>query len=65
MERAQIPLYLDLDRADLAVAVYADIIAGNPGDPVLENLLKSKDAKMRTSAARTLGLTGSPTRSRR
>jgi HEAT repeat protein len=59
MERAQIPLYLDLDRADLAAAVYTDIIAGHPGDPVLNNLLASKDVKMRTNAARTMGLTGS------
>lgn len=60
MERAQIPLYLHLDRSDLAAAVYADIIAGHPDDPVLANLLKDKDAKIRTSAARTLGLTNRP-----
>jgi len=59
MERAQIPLYLQLDRADLASAVYADIIAGHPGDSVLNHLLKSTDAKIRTNAARTMGLTGS------
>jgi len=32
MERAQIPLYLHLQRSDLAAAVYADIVAGHPGD---------------------------------
>lgn len=60
MERAQIPLYLHLDRSDLAAAVYGDILAGHPDDPVLANLLKDKDAKIRTSAARTLGLTNKP-----
>jgi HEAT repeat protein len=59
MERAQIPLYLYLDQPDRAAAVYADIIAGHPGDSVLTDLLKDKDAKIRTNAARTLGLTGS------
>jgi HEAT repeat protein len=60
MERAQIPLYLRLERPELAAAVYADILAGHPGDPVLDELLKDKDAKIRTGTARTLGLTGSP-----
>jgi HEAT repeat protein len=60
MERAQIPIYLHLDRADLASAVYADILAGNPGDKVLYDLLKDKDAAIRTGAVRTLGLSGNP-----
>ena len=59
MERAQIPLYLHLQRSDLAAAVYADIVAGNPGDRVLEEQLKDKDAAIRTGALRTLGLKGS------
>jgi HEAT repeat protein len=58
MERAQIPLYLQLDQPDRAAAVYADIIAGHPGDSVLADLLQNKDVKIRTNAARTLGLTG-------
>jgi HEAT repeat protein len=58
MERAQIPLYLHLDRADLASAVYSDIMAGNSGDKVLYDLLKNKDAAIRTGAVRTLGLSG-------
>jgi HEAT repeat protein len=57
MERAQIPLYLHLQRSDLASAVYADIIAGHPGDRVLVDLLKDKDPKIRTRVVRTLGLT--------
>jgi HEAT repeat protein len=56
MERAQIPLYLHLQRSDLASAVYADIIAGHPGDQVLVDLLKDKDPKIRTRVVRTLGL---------
>lgn len=58
MERAQIPIYLHLDRADLASAVYSDILAGHPGDKVLVDLLKDKDASIRTGAVRTLGLSG-------
>jgi HEAT repeat protein len=60
MERAQIPIYLHLDRADLASAVYSDILAGNPGDKVLYDLLKDKDPAIRTGTVRTLGLTGNP-----
>jgi HEAT repeat protein len=56
MERAQIPLYLQLEKPDTAAAVYADIVVGNPGDPVLAHLLNDKDAKIRTNVARTLGL---------
>lgn len=60
MERAQIPIYLHLDRSDLASAVYSDIVTGHPGDQVLESLLKDKDAAIRTGAVRTLGLSGNP-----
>jgi HEAT repeat protein len=58
MERAQIPIYLHLDRADLASAVYSDILTGHPGDKVLIDLLKDKNAAIRTGAVRTLGLSG-------
>ncbi len=60
MERAQIPIYLHLDRSDLASAVYSDIQAGHPGDRVLDDLLKEKDPALRTGAVRTLGLSGDP-----
>jgi HEAT repeat protein len=60
LERAQIPLYLRLERADLASAVYADVLAGNPGDPVVYDTLRDKDPLMRTGAVRILGLTGKP-----
>jgi HEAT repeat protein len=60
MERAQIPLYLKLQRSDLAAAVYADIIAGHPGDQVLIDMLKDKDPKIRTRAVRTMGLAANP-----
>ena len=60
MERAQIPLYLRLERADLATAVYTDVLAGNPGDTVVFDLLKDKDTVFRTGAARILGLAGNP-----
>jgi HEAT repeat protein len=56
MERAQVPLYLHLERSDLAAAVYADIVAGNPGDHVLSDLLHDPDPKIRTRLVRTLGL---------
>ncbi len=60
MERAQIPLYLHLERADLASAVYADILVGNPGDSVVVDTLRDKDPLIRTGAARILGLMGKP-----
>jgi HEAT repeat protein len=56
MERAQIPLYLHLDEADRAAAVYADIATGHPGDRALVDLLGDKDPKIRTGVVRTLGL---------
>ena len=58
MERAQISIYLYLDRADLASAVYTDILAGNPGDRVVYDALQSKDVKVRAGAARVLALAG-------
>jgi HEAT repeat protein len=61
MERAQLPLYLHLDEADRAAAVFADIAAGHPGDRALFDLLDDKDPKIRTGVVRTLGLVATPT----
>ena len=60
MERAQIPLYLYMERADMASAVYADVVGGNPSDRVIYDLLQDKDTVIRTGAVRVLGLTGKP-----
>jgi HEAT repeat protein len=60
LECAQIPLYLHLERADLASAVYADILTGNPTATVVYDLLHDKDPKIRTGAVRILGLAGHP-----
>ena len=58
MERAQVRIYLDLERADLASVVYADILAGNPGDTVVFDLLHDKETVIRNGAVRILGLAG-------
>jgi HEAT repeat protein len=60
MERAQIPLYLRLDRTDKASAVYVDILAGHPGDTVVFDALQDKDPIIRVGAVRILGLAGKP-----
>jgi HEAT repeat protein len=60
MERAQIPLYLHMERADMASAVYADILTGSPTDSVVYDLLHDKDPQIRIGAVRILGLTGKP-----
>jgi HEAT repeat protein len=60
MERAQIPIYLHLERPDLASAVYADILGGSPNDSVVFDTLQDKDATIRTGAVRVLGLAGQP-----
>jgi HEAT repeat protein len=60
MERAQIVIYLHLERADLASAVYSDILRANPGDSVVADVLKDKDVVVRTGAVRVLGLEGKP-----
>jgi HEAT repeat protein len=60
MEKAQIPLYLYMDRADKASAVYTDIVTGHPGDTVVYDLLHDKDPIVRAGAARVLGLVGKP-----
>ena len=58
MERAQIPIYLHLERPDLASAVYTDILAGDPSDGVVFDVLKDRDPLIRTGAVRVLGLAG-------
>jgi HEAT repeat protein len=58
MERAQLPLYLHMEEASQAAAVYSDICAGHPDDSSLADLLGDKDAKFRTEVVRTLGLVG-------
>lgn len=60
LERAQIVVYLHLERADLASAVYADILRGSPGDSVVADTLQDKDPLIRTGAVRVLGLEGKP-----
>ena len=56
MERAQISLYIRMERADLAAAVYSDILTGHPGDTVVYDSLTDKDPIIRQGAVRTLGL---------
>jgi HEAT repeat protein len=60
LERAQIPLYLHLDRADLALAVYTDILKGSPNDTVVYDALHDKDPLIRTGAIRILGSAAKP-----
>jgi HEAT repeat protein len=60
LERAQIPLYIRLERADLAYAVYSDILTGSPNDTVVTDLLHNPDAAIRTGAVRILGLAAKP-----
>lgn len=60
LERAQIPLYLYMERADKACAVYVDILAGHPGDTVVDDTLHDKDPVIRSGAASILGLMGKP-----
>jgi len=60
MERAQIPLYLHLERADMASAVYGDILAGDPKNTVVYDLLNDPDPDIRAGAVRVLGLVASP-----
>ena len=60
LERAQIPIYLAMQRADLASAVFSDIENGNPGDSVLLDLAKDPEPAKRIGAIRVLGLVGDP-----
>src|SRR5262249_28760311 len=57
MERAQIPLYLKMNKADLATSVYSDILLGNPGDTIIFDSLKDPDGVVRAGAVRVLGVT--------
>jgi HEAT repeat protein len=60
LERAQIPIYLHLERPDLASVVYTDILAGSPGDTVVYDTLRDPDPTIRTGAVRILGLAAKP-----
>lgn len=60
MERAQLPLYLALERADLASAVESDILKGKADDRAIFDLTHNPDAVVRTGAARVLGLLNPP-----
>ena len=60
MERAQITIYIHLERADLAALVYNDILNGNPGDTILTDELADKDAKIRAGAVGIMALIHKP-----
>jgi HEAT repeat protein len=60
LERAQIPIYLHLERPDLASAVYADVLSGNSKDTVVFDLLRDPDPAMRAGAVRILGVAAKP-----
>ncbi len=60
LERAQIPLYLKMERADMASAVYTDILTGHPGDSVVYDALHNSDPLIRIGAVRILGLMAKP-----
>jgi HEAT repeat protein len=56
MERAQLPLYLYMGRADMASEVDTDLLAGDPHDSTAVDLLRDKDPVLRIGAAQVLGL---------
>jgi len=60
LESAQIPLYLRLQRPDLASAVYSDILTGKGDSQAVYPSLKDSDPSIRTGAVRVLGLAGQP-----
>ena len=60
MERAQVPLYLHMQRPDLASAVYSDILSGDPGDTAVFDTLQDPDPAIRLGAVRVLDLAGHP-----
>jgi len=60
MERAWILLYLRWDRADLAAAVYGDVLSGDPGDTSMYDLLHDPDADIRKHTVQVLGLVADP-----
>jgi HEAT repeat protein len=60
MERAQVPLYLRWDRADLASAVYGDVLTGDPADTTIYDLGRDPDKHVRKGAVQVLGLIADP-----
>jgi HEAT repeat protein len=60
MERAQVPLYLQWDRADLASAVYGDVLTGDPDDTTVFTLQQNPDKDIRKRAVQVLGLVADP-----
>ncbi len=60
LERAQIPLYLHMDRADMGTAVYNDVLAGDPQDGTVSHLLHDPDPAVRAGAVHILGLLSKP-----
>jgi HEAT repeat protein len=63
MERAQIPIYLLMDHVDsanMASAVYTDVLLGDPTDTSVFNLLRSPDKILRKGAVGVLGLAADP-----
>lgn len=60
MERSQIRLYLQMERADLASVVYQDILAGSPNDSVILDIVNDPTPLIRSGAVRVLGLTEKP-----
>jgi HEAT repeat protein len=58
MEKAQVPLYLKLQRPDLTSAVYSDILQGDPKTTVVFDALKDKDPTIRLEVVRVLVLAG-------
>ncbi len=57
MERAQIRLYLQMERADLASGVYHDILQGSPNDSAVLDLANDPAPMIRAGVVRVLGLT--------
>lgn len=60
MEKAQIPLYIRLERPDLAAAIYSDILSGHAGDTVVYDELSDKDPVIRQGAVKIIGLAQKP-----
>ncbi len=60
LERAQLPLYLYMERADMASAVDSDLVAGDPQDRTVVDLLGSKETVLRIGAVHVLGLMADP-----
>jgi HEAT repeat protein len=60
MERKQVVIYLRWDRADLASAVYTDVLTGAPDDTSIYDLLHDPDTDVRRHAVEVLGLVADP-----